>query len=165
MKDCAMKKQIVFLLPIFVFIACSDTEKMQNQIDDLTVQLANSYKPGFGEFMSNIQVHHAKLWFAGKNKNWELAAFEVHEIEESLEAIQKYQKERNESQAIAVINPSIDSVKIAIAQQNSILFVRSYTGLTNTCNTCHQAVQFGFNVVKIPDTPPYSNQEYSTRSK
>ena len=35
--------------------------------------------PGFEEFMSNIQAHHAKLWFAGQNHNWKLADFEIHE--------------------------------------------------------------------------------------
>ncbi|MBI2430285.1 MAG: hypothetical protein HYV29_16090, partial [Ignavibacteriales bacterium] len=114
---------------------------MQNQIDDLTVQLANSYKPGFGELMSNVQVHHAKLWFAGKNNNWELAAFELHEIEESIEAIQKYQKERKESAALPIIVPALDDVKKAVQQQDTKLFLQTYNALTNTCNICHQSVQ------------------------
>ena len=32
--------------------------------------------------------------------------------------------------------------------------------LTNTCNSCHRATEFEFNVVKIPDTPPFSNQDF-----
>ena len=35
--------------------------------------------------MAATQVRHAKLWFAGKNKNWALAAWEVDEIREGLE--------------------------------------------------------------------------------
>jgi len=158
-----MKRFFLLAVPTLIFLACTDTQKMQNQIDDLTVQLANSYKPGFGEFMTYVQIHHAKLWFAGKNQNWALANFEVNEIGEAIEAIQKYQKERKESQAITIINPAIDSVKIAIQQQNPKLFVQTYTTLTNTCNTCHQSVQFGFNVVKIPDTLPFSNQDFLVR--
>jgi len=49
-----------------------------------------SYKPGFGEFMGGIQVHHEKLWFAGTNQNWKLAGFEIHEIKESMDDIRKY---------------------------------------------------------------------------
>ncbi len=30
------------------------------------------------------QLRHAKLWFAGKNRNWALAAYEVDEIKEGL---------------------------------------------------------------------------------
>ena len=153
-----------FLIPMLCLVACRDTQNMQDQIDDLTVQLANSYKPGFGEFMSSIQVHHAKLWFAGKNKNWKLADFELNEMNETVEAIQKYQKERKESQAISIISPAIDSVKLAIQQQNVKLFTQTYASLTNTCNTCHRAVKFEFNVVKIPETPPFSNQDFSVRN-
>ena len=159
-----MKRYSFFLIPILCLLACKDTQNMQDQIDDLTVQLANSYKPGFGEFMSNIQVHHAKLWFAGKNQNWTLANFEVGEIEETVEAIQKYQKERKESQTLPILAPAMDSVRTAIRQQDPKMFVRSYTALTNTCNTCHRAVKFEFNVVKIPETPPFSNQDFSVRN-
>jgi hypothetical protein len=43
------------------------------------------YVPGLGEFMAATQVRHAKLWFAGRNNNWALAAWEVDEIREGLE--------------------------------------------------------------------------------
>ena len=35
------------------------------------------YVPGLGELMAGQQVRHAKLWFAGENENWRLAAYEV----------------------------------------------------------------------------------------
>ena len=69
---------------------------LQSRIDSLEIKLATTYKPGFGEFMSSIQAHHAKLWFAGKNQNWELADFEMHEIGETLDAIKEYQNAREE---------------------------------------------------------------------
>ncbi|MBO9531092.1 MAG: hypothetical protein J7514_15265, partial [Acinetobacter oleivorans] len=71
---------------------------MQNRIDSLQSQLEHSYKPGFGDFMGRIQVHHNKLWFAGQNQNWKLADFEIHEISEAVSDIQKYQAHRKESQ-------------------------------------------------------------------
>jgi len=80
----------------------------------LEIKLANTYKPGFGEFMNGIQAHHSKLWFAGQNDNWKLAGFEVHEIMEAIEDIQKFQTERKESQMIGMINPALDSINNAI---------------------------------------------------
>src|ERR1700758_715845 len=44
-----------------------------------------SYEPGLGEFMTATQLRHAKLWFAGKQNNWDLAAYEIDEIKEGLE--------------------------------------------------------------------------------
>ena len=131
-----------------------------SRIDSLEKKVAATYKPGLGEFMSSIQVHHAKLWFAGKNKNWELADFEMHEIAETLDAIKEYQSEREESKKVDMLKPSLGAVKDAIDKKDSSLFKSSYLLLTNTCNNCHKAVNFGFNVVKVPETAPYSNQAF-----
>lgn len=158
----------LLFVPFLFFISCNDSNNLQEKIDNLKGKLVDNYKPGFGEFMTNVQIHHAKLWFAGKNQNWKLANFElneINEINETLDAIKKYQKERSESQALNILNPAIDSVSMSIQQQNPKSFVQSFTTLTNTCNACHQSVKFGFNIVKIPDTPPFSNQDFSAGQK
>ena len=157
-------RQLFSIMLTLGFISCNqqtDNNKvLQNRIDSLESKLSDTYKPGFGEFMSGIQAHHSKLWFAGQNKNWKLADFEVHEIMEAIEDIQKFQTERKESQMIGMINPALDSINNAIQQKNPVLFKSSYTLLTNTCNNCHHAANFEFNVVKIPDTQPFSNQDF-----
>lgn len=159
-----MKK---FVLPalIVLVIACNNTapdqtKELQTRIDSLEKKLNDTYKPGFGEFMSGIQAHHTKLWFAGKNENWKLADFEVHEIMEAIEDIQKYETERSESQMIGMINPALDSVNEAIRSENPEKFRSSFTLLTNTCNNCHKAANFGFNKVQIPETEPFPNQDF-----
>jgi hypothetical protein len=43
------------------------------------------YEPGLGEFMTATQLRHAKLWFAGRESNWDLAAYEIDEIREGLD--------------------------------------------------------------------------------
>lgn len=157
-------KQIIFLITIAGLFGCNqqtdNTQVLQSRIDSLESKLADTYKPGFGDFMGSVQVHHNKLWFAGQNKNWKLADFEVHEIMEAVNDIQKYQTERKESQMVGMINPALDSVNAAIQQKNAALFKSSYILLTNTCNNCHRAANFEFNVVKIPDNPPFSNQDF-----
>lgn len=136
------------------------TQQLQIQIDSLKSRLDNSYQPGFGEFMSSIQLHHAKLWFAGINNNWELADFEIHEIRESLDDIQQFNTDRLEAKTIGMISPAIDSVSNAIKQKNQLLFKSCFTLLTNTCNNCHKATKHEFNVVTIPAIPPISNQSF-----
>ena len=157
-------KPIFFIILAFGLFACNQqsdkVQVLQSRIDSLEQKLSDTYKPGFGEFMSGIQAHHSKLWFAGQNQNWRLADFEVHEIMEAIEDIQKFQTERKESQMIGMINPALDSINNAIQQESSLLFKSSYTLLTNTCNNCHRAADFEFNVVKIPDTQPFSNQDF-----
>jgi hypothetical protein len=61
---------------------------------------------------------------------------------------------------IDVIGPALDSMNTAIQQKDPVAFKNSYVLLTNTCNSCHRATAFEFNVVKIPDSPPFSNQDF-----
>lgn len=88
-----MRKLLLILLA-FVLNSCNmhsdHNAEMQNRIDSLENKLAKTYKPGFGDFMGNLQTHHSKLWFAGQNENWDLADFELHELEEAIEDIQTY---------------------------------------------------------------------------
>ena len=155
-----------FLFPIIasIFLSCNQPDHssaaLQSRIDSLEKKLNATYKPGFGEFMSSIQIHHAKLWFAGKEQNWELADFEMHEIAETLDAIKEYQTEREESKKVDMLKPALETVKDAIDKKDPALFNSGYLLLTNTCNNCHKAVNFGFNIVKVPETPPFSNQSF-----
>lgn len=162
-----MKYRFAFILLAVAMSSCNQSADnntiLQTRIDSLEKKLATTYKPGFGEFMSSIQVHHAKLWFAGQNKNWALADFEIHEIMEAVENIQHYQKERKESEKVVMLNPALDSVNAAIVKKDLVQFKSSYVLLTNTCNNCHHAVQFEFNVVTIPDKPPFSNQIFTLK--
>jgi len=155
-------KKICFLLSLLLFVTCSDNSdkisELQSRIDSLQLKVDDSYKPGFGEFMSSIQIHHAKLWFAGTNQNWPLANFEIQKIKELIEDIQTYQLQREETKTLPIISPPLDSVQNAINNKSLNNFKESFTLLTNTCNACHQAVKNEFNRIKIPDSPPFSNQ-------
>ena len=84
---------------------------------------------------------------------------------ENIDAIKKYQKERKESKEIDVIEPALDSMNDAIKQKDPVAFKSNYILLTNTCNSCHHASNFEFNVVKIPDNPPFSNQDFKLQNE
>ena|SRR5439155_5102194 len=159
-------RYFLLIATLYILASCNDQNKqvtqMQSKIDSLQKQLAESYKPGLGEFMSGIQMHHAKLWFAGQNQNWALANFEVHEIQESLDDIRNFCQDRPEVKAMGMINPAVDSVNNAIQQKNLQLFKNSFISLTNTCNNCHKATDHGFNVVIIPTNSPVTNQDFKT---
>ena len=156
-------KAIFFLLIMGLLVSCSqgdNTDKLQSQVDSLQKKLNAAYKPGLGEFMLGIQEHHAKLWFAGINKNWELADFEVHEIGETLDDIKQYCTDRPEVKSIGIIDPAISSINAAIKQKDLGAFKKGFVDLTTDCNNCHKDNQHGFNVITIPASPPVSNQDF-----
>ena len=159
-------RKILLILLVFGLFSCNqqttdNTKVLQTRIDSLEVKLANTYKPGFGDFMSSIQAHHSKLWFAGQNENWELADFEIHEIMEAIEDIQEYHEGREETKLIGMINPAIESIEKAIEQRNRTLFESSYNMLTISCNQCHQTLDLNYIRVKTPDSSPFTNQDFA----
>lgn len=157
-------KNLLFLIIIFSFFSCdhslSKTKALQQKVDSLQIAINDAYKPGLGEFMSEIQVHHAKLWFAGKYQNWELANFEVGEIQEVLNDIPKYCSDRPEVKSLGMIMPVMYNLSNAIKEKNESKFDSGYTVLTATCNDCHKATNHGFNLIKIPDVVPVPNQVF-----
>src|SRR3954462_14660441 len=51
---------------------------LQGALKSSEVGLASvkEFTPGLGEYMTTIQLHAGKLWFAAKAANWELADYE-----------------------------------------------------------------------------------------
>jgi len=160
-------RSVCLLLLLCAIAGCgsksNEVQKLNTRIDSLGKELAHAYKPGLGEFMSGIQVHHEKLWFAGEAQNWALADFEIGEIKETLNDIRTYNADRTEIRSLLMIDPAVDSITNAIQQKNPQLFKSSFFLLTNTCNNCHHATNHDFNVIKIPDTPPFSNQDFKVQ--
>jgi hypothetical protein len=157
-------KRTVYVVLVYMLLSCNpggpDKTTLQLQIDSIQKKLDKSYKPGLGEFMSGIQVHHAKLWFAGGSGNWELADFEIKEIQEAIEDIQTYCTDRPETALIPMINPVLDSMNLSIGNRDIQGFKSSFILLTNACNSCHKATKHAFNVIQVPVTPPFTNQSF-----
>ena len=123
------------------------------------------YEPGLGEFMMATQLRHAKLWFAGKNNNWALAAYEVDEIKEGLEDAAKYHAS-NDGVPVAelikaLIDPRLEQLEKAIEAKSSTQFAAAFDELTNGCNSCHAKAGKPFIRIQRPSAPPVSNQNFT----
>jgi len=152
------------MIVTLLIVGCDGkTVSLQKQNDSLKQALVQTYKPGLGEFMLGIQVHHAKLWFAGQAANWKLAAFELGEIQESVDDINKYCTARPEVKSLPMLYPALDSLKNAVKLNSPKQFQSAFIMVTKACNSCHQTTLHGFNVIKVPDAPPYTNQDFKAR--
>lgn len=125
------------------------------------------YVPGLGEFMTATQMRHSKLWFAGQAGNWALASYELDEIKEGFADITRFHPTHPGSPVpIREILPKLMAAPLArlqaaIRSQNLEKFDDAFDSLTASCNACHQAENFGFNVITRPSSNPYTNQDFS----
>lgn len=123
------------------------------------------YVSGLGEFMAATQLRHAKLWFAGKAKNWDLAAYEIDEIKEGLDDVRK-QFPTHDGIPIAdmvktITDPAIAELEEVVETKRSAKFAAAFDKLTAACNTCHAAAKKEFIRIQRPTVPPVSNQNFA----
>ena len=162
-------KRLTYIISLFssffFIISCKqptgENKDLQIRIDSLQNKLDASYKPGVGEIMNTIiQPHHLKLWLAGQHKNWPLAEYENHMILGGFKRIQKFHKNKPEANAVPMIYPALDAMEKAIGQKDSDAFQKSFALITNTCNSCHSATKYDFNIIIVPTTQNVANQKF-----
>jgi hypothetical protein len=131
-----------------------------------SAQPANEpYVPGLGEFMAATQLRHAKLWFAGRAHNWDLAGYEIDEIKEGLADAAKQVPVHDGLPIPAMIKTNteaaLEALEKAVDAKSSAKFVAAFDKLTNGCNTCHTGAKHPFIRIQRPTLLPVSNQAFA----
>jgi hypothetical protein len=123
------------------------------------------YEPGLGEFMTATQLRHAKLWFAGKNRNWELAAYEVDEIKEGLQDAARFHATVDgipvAEMIKTILDPRLERIEKTVDARSSVQFASAFDALTDGCNNCHTKAGKPFIHIQRPSEPPLSNQSFA----
>ena len=132
-----------------------------------TTAASDAYVPGLGEIMTLQQMRHTKLWLAGDAGNWDLADYELKELQEGFDDVVKFHPTHEDSpvepkDAIPrMVTAPLADVRAAVDRKDRDGFEWAYDTLTKACNDCHQATNFGFNIVQRPMTYPYPNQVFT----
>lgn len=126
-----------------------------------------SYVPGVEQFMGVMLSQHAKLWYAGKARNWPLAEFELGEIKEVMGDVQDlvpvFKNLPFAEMLDAVITKEIADLEKAIESKNFKKFAAGYDKLTQACNSCHQGTGMDAVVIQRPTRPAFFNQDFRPR--
>ena len=113
--------------------------------------------PGLGEIMTLQQLRHIKLWFAGNAGNWLLADYEIGELDEGFEDVDKLLGGGTVEQMVGA--PMME-LKKAIDEKNGTAFATAFDSLSAGCNSCHHALDHSFIVIQRPTVLPYSDQSF-----
>jgi len=124
-----------------------------------------AYRPGLGDLMTmTVQPRHIKVGLGLQEKNWPLAAYELHELEESFERVARYwpqwRKKPIAEMMTSVTKDPMSVLEQAIKTAETSKASSAFEQLTEACNTCHQSVEVGVIVIKIPESSSFPNQDF-----
>jgi hypothetical protein len=129
---------------------------------DKQVSLLKNQVPGLGEYMTGLQLHMAKMWFAAQASNWDLANYELHELSETIVAVVGLNVTRNNvdisDEIQSVLGSQIINMQKSIEEHNLAEFTGSYNKSLNACNNCHSSAGYRFIHITTPSAPPVTNQ-------
>jgi hypothetical protein len=173
---------VVFLVSVlvlfaWVWILSGELRSFQNRNDQAFAAYQDSLKnirselatvkeltPGLGEFMTTMQLHMGKLWFAAQASNSELAAYELDELKEAMEGAKSLHEVKN---GVNVSNVLDSVLQTQIAQLSESIkakkrndFQRAYEETLSACNGCHEESGRKFIHITRPTTPPVTNQRW-----
>jgi hypothetical protein len=116
------------------------------------------YEPGIGDIMAKQQERHFKLWLAGRAGNWALADYEIDELKNGFDDVNKLiggdTVEKN-------IGAAIKALEKAVEAKDRDAFTSNFDKLSAGCNGCHHALDHAFIVIQRPGSLPFSNQVFA----
>ena len=134
-----------------------------------SVLAAKESAPGLGEYMTTIQLHAGKLWFAVNATNWDLARYELDELKETMIAAKTLNAEKNGVKVSnvldAVLQSQIVQLEDAIKHKVKSEFQKSYNAALSACNGCHAEAGVKFIQIVRPSAPPVTNQRWEMDAK
>lgn len=136
----------------------------------LTATAQTSSSPGvrlgLGDYMTAfVQPRHAKLGLGGQARNWEYVAYERHELEETLELVEKaVPRYRNTamSDLLVMTKQPMSDLDAAIKARDAMKFDAAYAALTDACNACHRTTEHTMIVIQVPKASMFPNQNFAT---
>jgi hypothetical protein len=115
-----------------------------------------------------VQPRHIKLAFAGREKNWAYADYELHELQEAFDrAARVWPQWRSlpiADMMTSVTKEPMTALSQAIKAADANKFSVAYKQLTDGCNTCHLATDRGIIAIQVPETSPFSDQDFRPKN-
>src|SRR5438876_51182 len=121
----ALLSVVVVIIFIRVSSVSNESKRMKVALIQLRDSLGSAHRsldslraqrPGLGEYMSTIQLHVAKLWFAGQSSNWKLAKYELDELGETIEGAEALHAKKDSVDVSAVLR-SIRETQLPLLDQ------------------------------------------------
>jgi hypothetical protein len=131
---------------------------------------AAPYHPGLGELMTAfVQPRHIKLGFAGNERNWAYAAYELGELTETFDDVAKLVPKHDNlpipEMIASTVKQPMAALGAAIKARDAAAFAKAYIELTTSCNACHQSAGHPMIVIRVPTVSSFPDQDFRPDQK
>lgn len=107
------------------------------------------HQRGFDMAMVEAGYRYNELHWAGLDRNWDYAAYQILKIRIAVNNGTERRPARSAS--AAMLEPVLDRLDEAVVARDAQAFASGFNRLTMTCNACHTAEQVGFMWVRPPE--------------
>jgi hypothetical protein len=126
------------------------------------------YRPSLADLMSStVQPRHIKLAFAGREKNWAFAAYEVKQLGDAFDKLSvqwpQWRRQPIVELVETMIRDPLFELDNAVKNQNMAQYIVAYAHLTEACNACHQAALQVPVVIVDPKESSFPDQDFKPK--
>jgi hypothetical protein len=104
---------------------------------------------GLDVAMVEIDHRYAELYFAGQDRNWAYAVYQLNKLRLAMDLALERRPERAGS-ARAFFYPHVASLEEAVRQRDSEAFAERFQLFAQACSACHVAEQVPSFGVRLP---------------
>lgn len=116
---------------------------------DTRFRLVAKHLRGFDMAMVEVGHRYVELYWAGRDRNWGYAEYQLGKIETAV--ANGVERRPKRAASAGMLDGPVAGMRTAIASEDSASFERAFTILTDTCNACHQAERVSFIHVRRPE--------------
>lgn len=139
---------------------------LEQRVDALATRV-EELTPETAVLMAQIQIQHAKLYYSGRERNWTLAGYALHELNEALQALQTFNDQFEDfptplSEFVpSLVGSPLGQLHSAIRARDKTRFDAAFESLTLACNACHATLNYAFIQVQAPTQSEFTNQKFT----
>jgi hypothetical protein len=135
-------------LILFAGVAYAASDWLKGTPDEKLKSLAE-IQPGLGTVMIEYANRYSTLYYAAKNGNWEVAAYEVKEMRE-IQRVGETTRPARGSELRAFEKSYLEPIDAAIKSKDWGKFEYAFKAGVQACNACHAGAGFPFLKYQLP---------------
>jgi len=112
-------------------------------------EIVSKHLRGFDMAMVETGYRYQELYWAGKDQNWEYAAYQAEKLRVAVENGLERRPKRAES-AQNYMNIALPQIDSAVASRDTVQFNQAFSVLTSHCMACHAVEEVPHFIVKEP---------------